>query len=184
MLSFYLSLLETEEQKSFVEQLYTRYEQYMYKSAFGILHNRHDAEDAVHNAFMRIVKNIDNVMHIERSKIKSFIVIIIRNCAITIYRKKKKDSLYDIDDENMPDVADTIDMEQDVLNRIEREKIRSVLNGMKEDQKHILIMRYYLDMSIENIASSLDITYDAARKRLDRAKSSLMKALSEEYRGE
>ena len=42
-------------------------------------------------------------------------------------------------------------------------------------------MRYYLDMDIGGIAKSLDVSYDAARKRLDRAKSSIAKFLSEDF---
>ena len=181
MLSLYLSMVETDEQRSLVEDLYIKYEQYMYKSAFEILHNKHDAEDAVHNCFIRIVENIDKVMQIERSKLKSYIVIMIKNCAIDIYRKKKKEVIVDTDDESTIEQADSFDIEQELQNRIDRDVIKKAISSINEDQQNILIMRYYLDMDIGGIAKSLDVSYDAARKRLDRAKSSIAKFLSEDF---
>ena len=53
MLSIYLSMVETDEQRTFIEQLYKTYERKMYGAAFDILHNKHDAEDAVHSAFVQ-----------------------------------------------------------------------------------------------------------------------------------
>ena len=57
-LSFYISLAETAEDKSLIERLYNGYERYMYAVAFSVLHNEQDAEDTVHEAFLRIIKNL------------------------------------------------------------------------------------------------------------------------------
>ena len=64
MLSFYVSLVETEEEKSLVEALYIKYEQDMYNVAFSILHNNYDAEDAVQEAFLRVIENLDKINRI------------------------------------------------------------------------------------------------------------------------
>lgn len=61
MLSLYLSMVETDEQRTFIEELYKNYERKMYGVAFGILHNKHDAEDAVHSAFIRIIENVEKI---------------------------------------------------------------------------------------------------------------------------
>lgn len=59
MLSFYLSMVETDEERDLVTRLYYTYERMMYKIALGILKNPHDAEDAVSEAFIRLIKNLD-----------------------------------------------------------------------------------------------------------------------------
>lgn len=56
MLVYYLQMLDTPEEKVKFEQIYLKYRGLMYQVADGILHNRQDAEDAVHNAFLRIIK--------------------------------------------------------------------------------------------------------------------------------
>ena len=52
MLVYYLQMLDTPEEKIRFEQIYLKYRGLMYQVADGILHNRQDAEDAVHNAFL------------------------------------------------------------------------------------------------------------------------------------
>ena len=58
----YLQMLETPEEKSLFEQIYLEYRGLMYHVAHEILHNDQDAEDAVHQAFVKIVENIKKLM--------------------------------------------------------------------------------------------------------------------------
>ena len=55
MISVYLSLIETDKEKSLIEELYDKNKQTMYSIAFSNLHNRTDAEDAVHEAILRAI---------------------------------------------------------------------------------------------------------------------------------
>ena len=57
MLVYYLQMLDTPEEKVQFEQIYLKYRGLMYHVADSILHNRQDAEDAVHNAFLRLIKH-------------------------------------------------------------------------------------------------------------------------------
>ena len=57
MLALYLQMLDTPEEKIRFEQIYEKYRGLMYHVADNILHNRQDAEDAVHNAFLQIIKH-------------------------------------------------------------------------------------------------------------------------------
>lgn len=59
MLSFYLSMLEADEDKNKFEELYMKYRDDMYNIAFSILHNCEDAEDAVHDTFVSIANNFE-----------------------------------------------------------------------------------------------------------------------------
>ena len=56
MLEIYLAMLDSEEDKNKLEQLYANYKQFMYKTVYTILKNATDAEDAVHEAFMRVIR--------------------------------------------------------------------------------------------------------------------------------
>ncbi len=90
MLSLYLSLVDNEEQRSLVEQIYYDCEQIMYRAAYSILHNKQDAEDAVHDAFLRIVSDIDRIASVDPGKRRNYAVIVAKNIAIDHYRKNKK----------------------------------------------------------------------------------------------
>ena len=54
----YLQLMDAAEERSKFEQLYARYRQLMFYTAFQILKRPQDAEDAVHQAFLSIAENI------------------------------------------------------------------------------------------------------------------------------
>ena len=64
MLQFYLQLLETEEELQKFTQLYETYRKLMHWTAEGILHDEHLAEDAVHEAFLRIIQNFHQIREI------------------------------------------------------------------------------------------------------------------------
>ena len=57
----YLQTIDNPADKAKFEQLYLHYQAFMYQVAFQILQNKQDAEDAVHNAFLSIAKNMEKV---------------------------------------------------------------------------------------------------------------------------
>ena len=88
MLVFYLQMLDTPEEKIRFEQIYLKYRGLMYHVADGILHDHQEAEDAVHNAFLRIIKK-SNFQNTPAKDLAPQIVVIARNEAISLLRKKK-----------------------------------------------------------------------------------------------
>ncbi len=86
----YLQMVETAEQRSLLETLYLTNRQLMYAVAFRILRNQEDAEDAVHQAFVKIAENITKISDPNCPKTRSFIVTIVENKAIDIYRKRHR----------------------------------------------------------------------------------------------
>lgn len=103
MINVYLSVLDTAEDKTEFEDLYIKYRQRMYAVAYKILHNIEDSEDAVHNAFLKIADNFEMIKKFSCQELQSYIVIIVRNSSINIYRKNKKDSehLAEFDDNQL-----------------------------------------------------------------------------------
>lgn len=176
MLSFYLSMVETEEERDLVTRLFNLYERKMYTIAFGILKNKQDAEDAVSESFIKLINNLDKVSDIDSSKCKGFIAIVVKNTAIDIYNKRKKDIHSDID------VAYDLSggtVEEDFLKGFDYVEIHNAINMLKDEYKQALTLRYFYDMKIEDIAKIIGITYDGTLKRIKRAEQSLYKVLSE-----
>ncbi|HFL3113362.1 TPA: RNA polymerase sigma factor, partial [Clostridioides difficile] len=95
----YLAMLELEEDKVKFEKIYEKYRQIMFYVANKILKDDHLAEDAVHNAFIRIIKNIDKIDEVDSPRTKAFIVIIVERIAIDFYRKRKREKVSDIEEE-------------------------------------------------------------------------------------
>lgn len=89
MLVYYLQMLDTPEEKIRFEQIYLKYRGLMYHVADNILHNRQDAEDAVHNAFLRIIKKFSKFQNTPPKELAPQIVVITKNEAVSLLRKKK-----------------------------------------------------------------------------------------------
>ena len=85
MISFYLSLLDTPEEKSKFEQLYLLYRQDMFKLAYGILDNKYDTEDAVHEAFMRVMKKLTKISGINCPQTHAYLLIYSKECCVENY---------------------------------------------------------------------------------------------------
>ena len=83
----YLSLIETEEDKIKFEDIFNSYKKTMYYVANSILKDEHYSHDAVQNSFLKIIKNIDKIEDVKSNKTKGFIVTIVKNSSIDIYRK-------------------------------------------------------------------------------------------------
>ena len=83
----YLSLIETEEDKIKFEAIFNNYKKTMYYIANSILKDEHYSHDAVQNSFLKIIKHIDKIEDVKCNKTKGFIVTIVRNSSIDIYRK-------------------------------------------------------------------------------------------------
>ena len=89
MLVYYLQMLDTPEEKVRFEQIYMKYRGLMYRVAEDVLHNRQDAEDAVHNAFLKIIKKFSKFQNAPAKELAPQIVVIAKNEAISLRRKRK-----------------------------------------------------------------------------------------------
>lgn len=178
MLAFLLSIVETDAERELVVKLFETYRQRMYYLAYDILKNKHDAEDAVSSALIRIINNLKKIADLESVKTRGFIYIITKNAAIDIYNARKKHIHTDIDELNIPI---TNILEDDVINKIDYQLLNEAINRLNEDYQHVLILRYYYGLKLNDIALSLGITINAAKNKLYRAQSQLMKELGDKF---
>ena len=171
MLSFYLSILETNEDKDRFEKLYRMFKQDMYAIAYSILNNKEDAEDAVHQAFVTIADNFEKVNIIPRQEIKAYIVIIIRNISIDIYRGNKRIA------ERTTTIDDKISVDIDMLEQYDYQLLLKSISELPEIYKDVMFLRYLEEFTPKEIADMLNITVSTVWKRLERAKKMLKENL-------
>lgn len=92
----YLMMMDSQEDQSKFEKVYLTYRGLMYHVAYKILNNKHDAEDVVHSAFIKVAENIQKIGDPVCPKTQNYVVTIVENKAIDLYRanKRKNSSLY------------------------------------------------------------------------------------------
>ena len=109
MISFYLSIVETDEDREKVIFIYENFYSFMCYTAGQVLnHNKYDVEDTVHNAMLKIIENIDVIDLSDKQRAKHLCGIVAKNKAKDHCKLKKNqtlsldDTLYEVieDDSN------------------------------------------------------------------------------------
>jgi RNA polymerase sigma-70 factor (ECF subfamily) len=170
----YLSALETEDDKIQFEDIYNRYKQQMYSIAYSILNNEADSEDAVHQAFLSLAYNFNKIKTIPCHKLRSYIVIVIRNASINIYNHNKRSA------EKSAELDDNISIDINFFENIELNELAEKISNLPPIYKDILYMHYYNGYTQKEISAMLDISYENVRKRMERAKRLLKTELEKD----
>ncbi len=165
-----LQMMDDPKDKAKLEQLYLLYKDYMLHIADSILHNKQDAEDAVHEAFLSIAKNIKKFSDPACPKTRSCIVIIIERKAVDIYRKHKRraEALREISDLNRQSLEPRVISLMDCIDQL------------AERDREAILLRYSHGYCIDEISKMLGISYAAAAKLVERARERLDKLFREE----
>ena len=146
----------------------------MYKVAFGILHNNSDSEDAVHEALLRIANNFEKISTLPVQKLKSYLVIIIRNTSLNIYNgnKKRSEMNNDIEDEDIP-------FDVNFFNNVDYNEVLDMIAQLPEISRDVISLFYVQHLSVKEIANLLDTSETVVYKRLDKGKKRLKEILEE-----
>ena len=165
----YLQMLETPEEKSKFEQLYLEYKGLMFHVAYEILHNEQDAEDAVHQAFVKIAENIKKIDDPMCPKTHSYVVTIVENKAIDQYRKQQKHQTVELID----DIQGT-----NAHYEGDNDLTKCILK-LPARYREMILLRYHHGYSVREIAGMMGISLPAAIKLDQRAKQKLKKLCEE-----
>lgn len=173
MLSFYLSMVDMPEDKYKVEQLYNKYKKSMYYTAKKILRDDYLAEDAIHQTFVNIIKNLDAIGDISSPQTSSYCVISCRRVAIDIMRKEHKDKFIDTDD-LLDQIPDGTNIEEEIILKMDLELIIDKVSILPDIYRDIFYLYYSNGCSLKQITKVLNISNEAAKKRLQRARQQLL----------
>lgn len=148
--------------------LFQQYEQDIYRTAFVYVKNQSDALDVVQETAYRSFKSIKNLK--EPKYFKSWLIRIAISCAIDLLRMQKKVVHLKPEFEEFisSDVNEDIDLEMTIRDLIER---------LNEDEKSVVILRFYEGLTIKEVSETLDIPLGSAKTVLYRALNKLRKNL-------
>lgn len=157
-----------------IEKIVQTYGKLMFHVANAVLHNEHDAEDAVQQALIAIYQNISKISDIECPKSRSFIVTIVERKAIDLYRAKQRGASVSLEEEYIHVPAVTHD---DTLS--DRSELARAMAALPARYREVLFLKYDHGYSDREIAAMLDMTAANVRKTVQRAKKKLETMLTE-----
>ena len=168
MLAVFLAALESgEDRRKFIE-IYEQYHVQMERTAMRILKEQSDAEDAVQNAFVQIIRHFEKIHEIPCEKLPFWIVCIVKNEAITILRKNRRTVQLENWDSFAAEAEDVTDYQALV----------QLFSQLPETYRAVLEMRLLLGYTGKEIARRLAISESAVNTRVSRGRA-LLRELAE-----
>lgn len=170
MLMFYLQMLDTPEEKAKFEEIYLTHRTMMFKVAMSILRDEKDAEDAVHNAFLKVIKNFSKFFSIPCENQAPSCVIIVKNEAISIRRKKSR----------LVPVEDWDAFEETAGGADSYDALVSIFTQLPETYRAVLEMKLVQGFADGEIADRLGLTKTAVSTRINRGRALLREIVTKE----
>ena len=178
MLSLYIMMLETEEDKQRFEEIYQDNRKIMYHTANKILQHPQHSEDAVHQAFLKMIEIWKTIKDQTCPQITSLSVIIVRNISLNMKRGNKYREYIPLGE--VFDLADSVSTADEALDNVCIEKIMEKVKELPTLYKDAVMLSVGHDMSVEQIAKALKISKDAAKKRIQRGKAQVVALIEKE----
>lgn len=178
MLALYISLLDTEEQISKFEHIYTKYKGLMFYTANGVLHDSYLAEDAVHETFLDIIRIIDSIRANNEKELSQFLKTLTHHKAVDIIRKCSSQKKSDTEIETLETIKSDVNAETIVIDKIDYENMLLLVQSMDEKYKTPLLLKVQ-GYKISEIAEILNISPGNVKVRLHRARKVILSGLEE-----
>ncbi|MFD1927672.1 sigma-70 family RNA polymerase sigma factor [Sporosarcina siberiensis] len=155
--------------KAFLK-LFQQYEEDIYRMAYVYVKNKDDALDIVQEVAYQSFKKINTLKSPEY--FKTWLIKITMNCATNIVRKNKKVIHL------KPEYEEFIGIEnEDISLSI---SLRTLIEALEEDEKSIILLRFYQDYTFKEISEVLEIPLGTAKSILYRAINKLRKQFEED----
>lgn len=188
MLTIYLGLIDDEQQRVRFEEIYTTYRMQMIHLAKSYFENEADAEDVVHDVFVRIAtKRMKFIQGLGNPEdIRNYLLKATKNTALNELKRKGRSniSIEDVaesDLDSFPDLSDDSFIET-ICTKAEYESVVQELLAMEEPYRDIMYYHFVLDLTVPEAAKLLGRNITTAKKQLVRGKKLLLYKL--EIRGD
>lgn len=175
-----LSLYQQGNEEAF-EVLLHRHKSRVYTAIYLIVKDRYRAEDLLQETFIKAVNTIKSGRYNEEGKFLPWISRIAHNLAIDSYRKRRRYPEIVLEDNSRlmnsmafsEESAEDLQVLQDTQSRL-----RDLIKELPPEQKQVLIMRHYMDMSFQEIADQTGVSINTALGRMRYALINLRKKMT------
>ena len=165
-----------------LELLIKRHKLRIYNFIYSKVFDRDTAEDIFQETFIKVIKTLKRGLYNEEGKFLPWVMRIAHNLVIDFFRKNNRIPTFDNSEEfdifqlisdGNPSAEKTMIEEQVV------EDLQNLIHQLPDDQKDVLTMRLYKDMSFKEIAESTGVSINTALGRMRYAIINLRKLIDE-----
>ncbi|MDA0777854.1 MAG: sigma-70 family RNA polymerase sigma factor [Bacteroidetes bacterium] len=163
-----------------LEMLINRHKNRIFTTIILIVKDSYIAEDLFQETFIKIINNLKKGKYNEEGKFLPWAMRIAHNMAIDYFRKMKR--MPTITDSSGDDVFRTIKIavenrEEQIIRTEKEDMVRLAINKLPEEQRQVLILRHYGNLSFKEIAVMTDVSINTALGRMRYALTNMRKIM-------
>ena len=160
--------------------LINRHQSKIYGFIYSKLSDRDMADDIFQDTFIKVIKTLKSNSYNEEGKFLPWVMRISHNLIIDHYRRNKKMpmfretedfSIFSIMSDNVPNIESQL-----ITSQVEND-LRKLIEELPEDQKEVLVMRMYQDLSFKEISELTGVSINTALGRMRYAIMNLRKVI-------
>lgn len=161
-----------------LELLIKKHKQKIYSFIYSKVYDRDVAEDVFQDTFIKVIRTLKKGNYNEEGKFLPWVMRIAHNLVIDYFRKNNRMPKFDNTDEfNIFSVlSDTsLNAENSIIKEQVETDVRRLVDELPEDQKEVLLMRIYEDLSFKEISDKTGVSINTALGRMRYALINLRK---------
>lgn len=165
--------------QSSLELLIQRHQHRIYAYIILIVKDKHLADDIFQDTFIKVINTLRSGNYKEEGKFIQWVMRIAHNLIIDHFRRSKRLQVVDSKNDDF-DIFETlrltdISVEERIIVEQIHEDIRNLIELLPEEQKTVLMMRHYAEMSFKEIAEATNVSINTALGRMRYALINLRK---------
>ena len=182
MLPIILNVADDDD-RSFVEDIYIKYEKQLYLISMKYLQNHHDAQDCVHDTIKLVIDSIEKFKTAQdKGYLEKLLTVVCRNCAINALRVKFRKNEYEqsltrynydedsYEEIDIPDYTSCVD--KLYVSEENCEYLHTLINKLDDKYRDVILLKS-LGFDSKGIAEVMNISEELVRKRYSRARKKL-----------
>ncbi|HEY8388440.1 MAG TPA: sigma-70 family RNA polymerase sigma factor [Parasegetibacter sp.] len=154
---------------SALEVLVLRHKDKIHTSILFLVKDKYLAEDIFQEVFIRIIDTLRSGRYTDEGKFLPWAMRIAHNLCVDHFRKvKRTPTIKTGDDRDIFEVLNFTEAGADtkMMKRQSHDRVREMLDRLPEDQREVIILRHYADMSFKEIASLTNCSINTALGRM------------------
>lgn len=168
--------------ESGLEQLIVRHQRKVFTSIILLVKDKELAEDLFQETFIKVIKTLRSGNYQEEGKFLPWVVRIAHNLVIDYFRKQKRMQMVrDTDEYSVMDSLKLTDenVEDKIITNQIHADIRKLIEYLPLDQREVVIMRHFADMSFKEIAECTNVSINTSLGRMRYALINMRKLIQE-----
>lgn len=156
------------------DRLFVRYQDYVYNVCLGILANPDDARDCAQETFLRVYRKVKEFR--AEAAFSTWLYRVTVNVCVGQLRKRPRTTAASLEDENVREIADDGPEPWSGLEReVDEGLVREVVAELPEDYRVMLALRYFQNLSYDEMVDVLGYTLAQVKVKLHRARRAFAK---------